>query len=136
MRFISYIFPTANYPPNITGLASYTVTLGQEFSFTISVVDTSISSFSIISGDVDDASISQHSTDPSLYTFTWTPNAIIENPIVFLATDDLGASSQYKPQIQFCQCQNGAECTLQGVLNQLANPVDLNCLCAPGMHLY
>ena len=70
--------------------------------------------------------------DTSLYTFTWTPAGIIESPIVFLATDDIGASSQYSPQIEFCQCQNGANCTLDGVLNQLENPVDLNCICSGG----
>ena len=108
------------------------VTLNQEASFDISVVDTDLVSFTIISGDVDDGVLSRDSGDPLLHTFTWTPRAIIQNPIVFLATDELDASSQYEPRIEFCQCLNGAECTLQGVLNQLENPVDLNCFCAPG----
>ena len=70
--------------------------------------------------------------DPSLYTFTWTPTAIVESSIVFIATDDLGASSRYVPRIEFCQCQNGAECTLEGILDRNADVVDLNCACNTG----
>jgi hypothetical protein len=51
---------------------------------------------------------------------------------VFAAVDDMSASTLYEPQIEFCQCLNGAECTLDGVLNQIANPVDLACICSTG----
>lgn len=108
------------------------VVLNEQSSFNLSVVDTNLASFSIVSGDVE-GSVLVESSNMSLYTFTWTPVAIIDGPIVFVATDDLGASSQYEPQVEFCQCQNGSQCTLEGILNQLANPVDLNCICATGM---
>ena len=124
---------SANNPPNITGPATFMVSLNQESTFTISVVDTNLDSFSIIGGDVAGGELVQDATDMSLYTFTWTPPAIIDSPIVFLATDDMGASSQYEPRIEFCQCLNGAECTEEGVTNQLANPVDLTCICSAGM---
>ena len=124
--------PSANNPPNITGPATFMVRLNEESSLTITVTDTNLNSFTSTSGVAAGGSIVPDDTDPSLYTFTWTPATIIQNPIVFLATDDLGASSQYEPIIEFCQCLNGSMCTLEGVLNQLANPVDLECICATG----
>ena len=116
----------------ITGPDSFMVSLNETSSFSILVEDTNLVSFTIISGDVEGGDLSRDENDTSLYTFTWTPTGIIESPIVFLATDDIDASSQYTPQIEFCQCQNGSNCTLDGVLNQLANPVDLNCICSGG----
>ena len=108
------------------------VTLNKESIFTISVVDANLDSLTIISGDVEGGVLTKSATNTSVYVFTWTPTALINSPIVFLATDELGASSQYEPQIEFCQCLNGSVCTLDGVLNQLANPVDLNCICLTG----
>lgn len=72
-------------------------------------------------------------TDALEYTFTWTPTQIISRPVVFVAIDNMGASSVYEPMVQFCECLNGGECTLHGELDQLANPVDLNCICSAGI---
>jgi hypothetical protein len=112
------------------------VTLNQESSFAISVVDTGPVSFSITTGEENGGVLSRSDSDNSLYVFTWTPTAVTQEPVVFVATDDLDASSQYEPQIGFCQCLNGGECTMQGLLDQMANPVDLNCLCASGNSNY
>lgn len=108
------------------------VTLNQQSSSTITVMDTNLMSFTIRNVDMENATLVEDNHDGIVHTFifTWTPTAIIENPVVFMATDDMGASSEYQPRIEFCQCLNGAECTLEGVLNQLANPVDLNCICS------
>lgn len=125
----------ANNPPVITGPDSFMVTLNQASGFNISVMDIGNITFTIISGEVEGGVLTRSETNMSLYQFTWTPTAIIGSPIVFAATDDLNATSQYEPQIEFCQCLNGSVCTLEGVLDQLANPVDLNCICATGMIL-
>lgn len=129
MLFLS----SANFPPNITGPATFMMTLNQQSSFIVTVTDTNLASFSIVSGEVAGGVLTRNDTDTSEYTFTWTPTVLIDSPIVFVATDDMGASSQYEPRIEFCQCRNASECTLEGVLNQLANPVDLNCVCSTGM---
>ncbi len=129
---INVLFKSAaNNPPNITGPVSFMVTLNEESSFLINVVDDNLASFSIISGEVEGGVLTRDG-NTSLYTFTWTPTAIIESPIVFVAADELNASSLYEPRVEFCQCLNGAVCTLQGVLDQLANPVDLLCICSTG----
>ena len=108
------------------------VTLNEESIFTISVVDANLATFIIISGDVEGGVLTESATNTSVYVFTWMPTALTNSTIVFLATDELGASSQCEPQIEFCQCLNGSVCTSDGVLNQLANPVDLNCICSTG----
>ena len=77
-------------------------------------------------------SLTRNDADDLLYTFTWTPVEFPEDPIVFLATDTMNASSQYVPRIEFCQCLNNGECTLEGLLDQTANPVMLDCICDNG----
>ena len=108
------------------------VTMNEQSSFDINVVDTNLDSFSIISGDVVGGSLTRNLADVSLYTFTWTPVEFPSIPIVFLATDDMNASSQYIPRIEFCQCLNDGNCTLEGLLDQTANPVNLGCICDNG----
>ena len=113
-----------NFPPNITGPEVFEVTLQQTFTFDIQVEDTDLAFFSIVSGDVEGGNLEEDANNPSLYTFTWTPVNIPEIPIIFSASDELNASAQYIPIVQFCQCLNG-ECTLEGVLDPTANPVTL-----------
>ena len=122
----------ANFPPNISGPPSFMVTMNQQSSFDLHVVDTNLDSFSIIGGDVVGGSLTRNDADMSLYTFTWTPVEIPANPIVFLAMDIMNASSQYTPRIEFCQCMNNGNCTLEGLLDQTANPVNLGCICDNG----
>ena len=127
-----FFFFLANFPPNITGSTFFMVTMNQQSSFDIYVTDINLESFSIMSGDVVGGSLTRNDADVSLYTFTWTPVEIPANPIVFLATDDMNATSQYIPRIEFCQCLNNGECTLEGLLDQTANPVMLDCICDNG----
>ena len=56
----------------------------------------------------------------------------INAAIVFIATDEMGATSRYEPQIEICSCINEGICTINGILNQMANPIELNCLCTEG----
>ena len=108
------------------------VTMNEQSSFDIYVEDTNLDSFSVISGDVVGGSLTRNPSDVSLYTFSWTPVEFPSIPIVFLATDDMNASSQYIPRIEFCQCLNDGNCTLEGLLDQTANPVNLGCICDNG----
>ena len=125
---------TGNNPPNITAPASFMVTVNMESIIEITVVDTNLRSFGIIGGDVEGGVLAmvEMENGTALYTFTWTPPQFLDQPIIFLATDDRDASTQYEPRIEFCSCMNGGECTLSGVLDQTANPLDLNCICPAG----
>ena len=106
--------------------------MNQLVSFDIYVTDTNFDSFTIASGDVARRSLTRNDADDSLYTFTWIPVEFPEDPIVFLATDTMNASSQYVPRIEFCECMNSGVCTLDGLLDQTANPVMLDCICDNG----
>lgn len=102
------------------------VSINRTDTFIISVVDTNLHMFSIINGD---GALIRDRINSSLYTFTWTPTEFIDTTTLFIATDELGASTQYEPKIEFCNCINEGICTLNGTLNQMANPIDLNCIC-------
>ena len=120
-----------NHPPNITGPATFNVTVGQQSSFEITVTDTNLANFTIVNGELGE--LVRDENDVSQYTFILTPTQSLDRTILFLATDDMSASTQYEPRIEFCSCQNGGMCTLNGLLDQTANPVDLNCICTnPG----
>ena len=94
------------------------------------VTDTNLRSFVIANGEVMGGVLTQSDeNDTSIYTFTWTPTAFMDRTILFIATDDLNATAQYEPRIEFCSCMNGGMCTLGGILDQTANPLDLNCIC-------
>lgn len=107
------------------------VSVNEQSSFEITVVDTNLLSFAIVNGDVEGGLLTVDDNDTSFYTFTWTPTQFVDRTILFLATDDMDASTQYEPRIEFCSCEimNGGICTLNGVLDQTANPIDLNCIC-------
>ena len=122
----------ANFPPNITGPDFFMVSVNMEASFEIRVMDENLQSFTIANGAVEGGVLTRDTSDPSLYVFTWTPTRFLNRTILFLAVDNMNASTQYQPRIEFCSCLNGGECTLNGLLDQTANPIDLNCICNPG----
>ncbi len=127
---------TANNPPIITGPQRLMVTLNQEIEVTINVTDTNLVSFNITNGVLPGSSLIRDPDDVSIYTFTWTPAQFMENrTIVFTAVDDMNANTVYEPIIEICSCLNGGTCTSEGLLNQMANPLTLNCICLDGMYV-
>lgn len=53
-------------------------------------------------------------------------------PLVFSATDSLGATGTFTLRLEVCACRNGGNCTLEGVVNPSADVVIMNCICPPG----
>ena len=53
--------------------------------------------------------------------------------VSFVAMDVMNASSLLDPQVLVCACQNGGNCTLEGILDQDADPFIMNCVCTEGM---
>ncbi len=117
----------------ISGPETFMITLNTEAVFTINVTDTNLVSFNISNGDVEGAELTVES---SLYFFTWTPVNVINRSIIFIATDDLSVSTHYEPSIEICSCVNDGNCTLDGVLNRDANPINLKCVCPEGNYLH
>ena len=71
----------------------------------------------------------------NVFTLTWElANSQNSRALSFVAYDDLDARASLDPQIQVCACENGGNCTLNGILNSEVNPIILNCECDPGMY--
>ena len=101
-KLIFFLACVENNPTIINGPPIFNVSLNQESSFDIIVVDPNLVRFSIISGGITGGTLTRDVADPTHYIFTWTPTAITTSPIVFQATGDHGELSQYTPRIQFC----------------------------------
>lgn len=83
----------------------------------------------------DSASVNN---DGSSYTLTWTvgiPRDQLNDfnqTIQIIAKDELNATSLLAPQVHICGCSEGGNCTSDGLLNTLANPLILDCECSQG----
>jgi hypothetical protein len=76
----------------------------------------------------------------STYTLTWLlmSSDLIDfnRTIRITARDSLNASSLLVPQLQICACDSeGGNCTLEGLIDIIANPLILNCECNLGKPL-
>ena len=72
--------------------------------------------------------------DSTTYTFTWRltdPNYV--SNLTFYASDSSGAVGVLSPEIVVCACQNGGNCTTEGVLSAQNNVLIMNCICPSGM---
>ena len=69
------------------------------------------------------------------FTFTWNVTSINEAnmTLMFIATDNLGATSFLRPQLLICPCKNSGNCTTEGLSGAADNPLVMNCLCSPGL---
>ena len=67
-------------------------------------------------------SLTVHENDTSL-------NATVS----FIAMDMLNASSLLDPQVLVCACQNGGNCTLEGIIGRDVDPLIMNCICTEGI---
>jgi len=75
------------------------------------------------------------SNDISVYNITWTADNSTVLNLTIVATDpsNQNVSSMFTPTIQLCACQNGGNCTTDGLLNTDLTFVVLNCNCPAGM---
>ena len=78
-----------------------------------------------------------------LYTLRWLidlPTADLPNfnrTLSIVATDNLNATTLLTPQIQICACDpQGGNCTLEGLIDVMSNPLTLNCECGLGELLH
>ena len=125
-------------PPQLEGSMIFVVTVGQPSSYTFSVTDDSGESIMpIVQGGLPlGATLTQEGNNT--YTLTWT--LMLPDPFNFnrtiriTATDSQNASSLLVPQLQICACNSqGGNCTLDGLINIIADPLILNCECNSGM---
>lgn len=66
------------------------------------------------------------------YTLTITVDEVIDYSIMIVAVDSMNAVSTLSPRVEVCNCQNGGNCTLDGILDTDDNVIVMLCQCTPG----
>ena len=67
-------------------------------------------------------------------SYTLSIDVTIGVPIIIVATDSMNVVSTLSPTIEICACQNGGNCTLDGVLATGQDIIIMLCECPPGMN--
>ena len=126
------ILPLANFPPNITGPGTYEIFLGQEaiYNFTVSDEGDTFTVMVDVSAPEEFFVVDEGN---GKYSLRWSVQDTANLSLIITATDSAGTSSQLIPQLLFCACTNGGECTLNGVLDLIAPVVVLACICPEGI---
>ena len=116
-----------NLPPSITGSAIFRVNLGVESVFSINVTDPGDNFTLELQGGLPSDSILEKISDGQ-YIFTWNLTETTNRTLEFIANDTGGAVTVFIPRVEVCPCQNGGNCTLNGVDSDDAT-VNMNCQC-------
>ena len=125
----------ANMPPQLEGSSRLFITIGQPSAYTFTVTDDSDSVIPVIEGGLPaNANLTKEGNE---YTLTWllmTSDLVNFNQTIRItARDSLNASALLVPQLQICACSStGGNCTLEGLIDVVANPLILNCQCSLG----
>ena len=129
------VYYAANLPPRLEGADTFMITIGQPSVYTFTVMDDGDDVMPMIEmGLPPNAELANNS---NTYTLTWllmSSDLIDFNRTIRITVrDSLNASSLLVPQIQICACDSeGGNCTLNGLIDIIANPLILNCECGPG----
>ena len=73
--------------------------------------------------------------DGDSYTITWTPDdntSVLNLTIVAMDPNNDNISSFFDPVVQLCACENGGNCTTDGLLANDLSFIILNCECPEG----
>ena len=128
------IFLVANNPPVIVGPPTLLVTLGEEAELVFTVIDdNNLFKVFVVGGLPVNSTLTftPHNGFTS-FTLRWTIFEIVDVSLMFEARDERSAVSVLSVQVQICACQNGGECTLNGLLSSSDRTVVLNCNCPEG----
>ena len=106
--------------------------IGEDNVYTFSVDDTNDFNVTVEGGLPDGGIFSDEGAGN--YIFTWTPGAIPNDGLTFIAMDANGAASIHSPTVLVCACFNGGECTELGVLSTDNPVITLTCLCDEGIY--
>ncbi len=126
--------PPVNTPPLIAGPSVLVVTLGQEAELVFSVTDDNNNlSVSLIGGLPINSTLTVSPMDGfSEVTFRWTITEIVDVSLLFEARDERNAVSVLNVQVQICACENGGDCTVEGLPSVVGSTLVLNCDCPQG----
>ena len=122
-------------PPQLEGSNIFFIMVGQPSVYTFSITDDSDNVMPVIEGELPaNANLTK---EGNMYTLTWllmsSDLVNFNQTIRITARDLLNATSLLVPQLQVCGCSSmGGNCTLDGLIDIIANPLILTCQCGLG----
>ena len=131
-----------SFPPNITAPETFMATVGEEsvYTFTVSSDSENINVIILHEGEETLPNCVQlNQTDGDNWTITWTPadsTSALNLTIVAVDHNVNNISSVFNPVVQLCACENGGNCTTDGLPVNDFSFVILNCDCPEGMLSY
>ena len=136
--YLFYVW-TANNPPRITGPTTLFIRLGVEAELTFNVMDDNNNyNVTVLGGLPDNSTLSLKSNDADgvmEYVFKWQLLELVNVSLLFEAKDDFNAASVLNVQLQICACENGGNCTTDGLFSISGSSILLNCQCPEGIVL-
>ena len=131
-----------SFPPNITAPETFMATVGEEsvYTFTVSSDSENINVIILHEGEETlPSGVQLNNSDGDSWTITWTPvdnTAVLNLTIIAVDVDMNNISSFFNPVVQLCACDNGGNCTTDGLLDIDYSFVVLNCECPEGIELH
>ena len=113
-------------------------TVGEESVYTFTVTSDSQNITVIILHEGEEtlpSDVQLNNPDGDTYTITWTPSdntSVLNLTIVAMDPSLQSISSFFDPVVQLCTCENGGNCTTDGLLANDFSFVVLNCQCPEG----
>ena len=113
-------------------------TVGEESVYTFTVSSDSQNIIVIILHEGEEmlpSGVQLSNPDGDSYTITWTPNNntnVLNLTIVAMDPNNENISSFFDPVVQLCACENGGNCTTNGLLANDFSFIVLNCECPEG----
>ena len=114
-------------------------TVGEEsvYTFTVSSDSQNINVIILHEGEETlPSGVQLNNPDNDSYTITWTPadnTSVLNLTIVAMDPNLENISSFFNPVVQLCACENGGNCTSDGLLANDFSFIILNCECPEGM---
>ena len=114
-------------------------TVGEEsvYTFTVSSDSENINVIILHEGEETlPSGVQLNNPDGNSWTVTWTPADSTSELNLTIVAADLNMnniSSIFNPVVQLCACENGGNCTTDGLLVNDFSFIILNCNCPEGM---
>ena len=127
-----------SFPPNITAPKTFMATVGEESVYTFTVTSDSQNIIVIILHEGEEtlpSGVQLNNPDGDSYTITWIPSdntSVLNLTIVAMDPSLENITSFFNPVVQLCACENGGNCTTDGLLTNDFSFVVLNCECPEG----
>lgn len=113
----------------LSGLTTFRVIVGSTSSYIFTAVDTDDVVVTIEGPPASHYTLIQNGNS---YTLNFLVSSVFTYETMIVAMDTMDVASTLNPRVEICACQNGGNCTLDGIITQTSNVVDMLCMCTSG----